>query len=56
MSRWHDIIDWIGGYPYEFASPKAITEFYSERGFDPVRVEATGGLGCNQFVLRRDVA
>jgi hypothetical protein len=21
MSQWHDWIDWIGGYPYEFATP-----------------------------------
>jgi len=33
MSRFHDWIDWIGGYPYEFASPTEIEKFYAERGF-----------------------
>src|SRR5204862_2842045 len=21
MSRWHDVVDWIGGYPFEVATP-----------------------------------
>jgi 2-polyprenyl-3-methyl-5-hydroxy-6-metoxy-1,4-benzoquinol methylase len=53
MSRWRDIIDWVGGYPYEYASVAAITAFYGERGFEPERIVPTGGLGCNEFVFRR---
>ena len=54
MSRWRDVIDWVGGYPYEVASTDEIVKFYAERGFSPVRVEGTRGLGCNEFVLRRE--
>ena len=52
MSRWRDIIDWVGGYPYEFAKPEEIFEFYRERGFQLTRMKCGGvGLGCNEFVF-----
>ena len=53
MNRWRDIIDWVGGYPYEYASTKAIVDFYTARGFTEERLKKTGGLGCNEFVFRR---
>jgi 2-polyprenyl-6-hydroxyphenyl methylase/3-demethylubiquinone-9 3-methyltransferase len=54
MSRWHDIIDWVGGYPYEFATPEAIFDFYRARGFALTRMKCGGaGLGCNEFVFHR---
>jgi 2-polyprenyl-3-methyl-5-hydroxy-6-metoxy-1,4-benzoquinol methylase len=58
MNRWHDILDWVGGYPYEFATPDEIFDFYRERGFTLTRMKCGGvGLGCNEFVFeRRSVA
>jgi 2-polyprenyl-6-hydroxyphenyl methylase/3-demethylubiquinone-9 3-methyltransferase len=54
MSKWHDIVDWVGGYPYEFATPDQIFEFYRARGFTLVNMNCGGiGLGCNQFVFSR---
>ena len=54
MNRWHDILDWVGGYPYEFATPDEIFDFYSERGFTLTRMKCGGvGLGCNEFVFER---
>ncbi|MBZ0190653.1 MAG: hypothetical protein K8F34_03040 [Candidatus Kuenenia stuttgartiensis] len=54
MSYWHDMIDWIGGYPFEVAKPEEIFNFYRDRGFrlDQLQTGA-GGLGCNQFVFTR---
>jgi len=54
MSRWYDLLDWMGGYPYEVASPKPIEEFYAARGFTMLKVHPTGGAGCIEYVLRRD--
>jgi 2-polyprenyl-3-methyl-5-hydroxy-6-metoxy-1,4-benzoquinol methylase len=54
MDRWRDIIDWVGGYPYEVASPNEITGFFESRGFSVQKLRRTGGLGCNEFVFRRD--
>ncbi len=54
MNRWHDILDWVGGYPYEFATPDEIFDFYRARGFALTRMKCGGvGLGCNEFVFER---
>jgi 2-polyprenyl-3-methyl-5-hydroxy-6-metoxy-1,4-benzoquinol methylase len=54
MSPWRDIVDWVGGYPFEVAKPEAIFDFYRARGFQLDRLSTCGGtLGCNQFVMRK---
>ncbi len=54
MNRWYDIIDWVGGYPYEVATVDEIFEFYKERGFTLTKIKSGGvGLGCNEFVFER---
>jgi 2-polyprenyl-6-hydroxyphenyl methylase/3-demethylubiquinone-9 3-methyltransferase len=54
MSPWHDIVDWIGGYPFEVAKPEAVLEFLQARGFRLDRLVTSGGrLGCNQYVFSR---
>lgn len=53
MNYWHDIIDWVGGYPYEVATPDEIFEYYSSRGFRLTKLNAgLVGLGCNEFVFQ----
>lgn len=53
MSHWHDVLDWVGGYPFEVARPDAIVEFYRRSGLEPVQMKTCGGkLGCNEFVFR----
>jgi 2-polyprenyl-6-hydroxyphenyl methylase/3-demethylubiquinone-9 3-methyltransferase len=51
MSRWHDMVDWVGGYPFEVASPDAMLDFYRSRGFILVRLATDPGI--NQFVFQR---
>jgi 2-polyprenyl-3-methyl-5-hydroxy-6-metoxy-1,4-benzoquinol methylase len=54
MSRWHDMVDWVGGLPFEVAKPETIFDFYRDRGFVLNRLRTcAGGLGCNQFVFSR---
>jgi 2-polyprenyl-3-methyl-5-hydroxy-6-metoxy-1,4-benzoquinol methylase len=54
MSPWRDLIDWVGGYPFEVAKPEAIVDFYLGRGFTLRRLTTCGGsLGCNEFVFMR---
>jgi 2-polyprenyl-3-methyl-5-hydroxy-6-metoxy-1,4-benzoquinol methylase len=55
MSRWHDLVDWCGGYPFEVAKPEEIFDFYRRRGFrlDHL-ITCGGGIGCNQFVFTRE--
>ena len=54
MSRLHDWIDWVGGYPFEVAKPEEVFGFYAERGFELMNLRTCGGgLGCNEYVFRR---
>ena len=53
MSRWHDMIDWVGGYPFETATVNQIFDFYRLRGFSLERLNANNGSGCSEFVLRK---
>jgi 2-polyprenyl-3-methyl-5-hydroxy-6-metoxy-1,4-benzoquinol methylase len=53
MSVWHDLVDWVGGYPFEVAKPEQILDFYRERGFILQRLKTDGGSGCNEYVLQK---
>lgn len=53
MSAWHDLVDWVGGYPFEVAKPEQIFDFYRERGFVLERLKTDAGDGCNEFVLQK---
>lgn len=54
MSMVHDWFDWLGGYPFEVATPEAVQTAMRDLGFDLVRAKTVGDkLGCNQFVFRR---
>jgi 2-polyprenyl-3-methyl-5-hydroxy-6-metoxy-1,4-benzoquinol methylase len=54
MNRWHDIIDWVGGFPYEVAAPDELFEFYKAKGFSLTKMKCKGvGLGCHEMVLKR---
>jgi 2-polyprenyl-3-methyl-5-hydroxy-6-metoxy-1,4-benzoquinol methylase len=54
MSFWIDIVDWVGGYPFEVASPDQIIDFYRRRGFYPDKLISCGRkLGCNELVFTK---
>ena len=54
MNRWRDIVDWVGGYPYEVSTPDEIFDFFTARGFILTKLNCGRvGLGCNQFVFSR---
>jgi len=54
MSLWRDLVDWVGGYPFEVADAGEIFEFFKKRGFHLTRLKTTHSLGCNEFVFRCD--
>lgn len=56
MSVLHDWIDWLGGYPFEVARPEEIFRVFRDLGFTLREVTTCGsGLGCNEYVFRREV-
>lgn len=53
MSPWRDVVDWVGGLPFEVATPEGVFAFYRARGFTLEQLRTCGGgLGCNEFVFR----
>lgn len=54
MSPWHDVVDWVGGLPFEVATPEAVFDFCHQRGFTLEHLTTKGGgIGCNEYVFRR---
>ncbi|MBT2231286.1 bifunctional 2-polyprenyl-6-hydroxyphenol methylase/3-demethylubiquinol 3-O-methyltransferase UbiG [Nonomuraea sp. NEAU-A123] len=54
MSARHDLIDWIGGFPFEVASPGEIFNVLRARGFELLYLKTLpGGHGCNEYVFAR---
>lgn len=54
MEFQYDIVDWLGGYPYEYATIKEIVNFVENIGFKIVKIIPTAGwTGCNQFVFEK---
>lgn len=50
----YDVIDWVGGYPYEYASREEVVRFLEDRGFTLVDSSAAEvPTGCNEFVFAR---
>ena len=56
MSPWHDLVDWVGGYPFEVARPNDVISKLEARNYQLQRFNSIGrGLGCNEFVFRKAV-
>lgn len=53
MNEYTDLIDWVGGYPFEYAAPEKIITFYLNRGFELKKLMAPGRKygGCNQYLF-----
>ena len=55
MSAWHDVVDWVGGYPFEVAKPEEVFDFFKVKGFNLEKLKTCGGgLGCNEFVFLKE--
>ncbi len=55
MSPWYDVIDWVGGYPFEVAKPEEVFDFFKKHGFQLEKMKTcAGGLGCNEFLFTRN--
>ncbi len=53
MSAKYDWTDWVGGFPYEFASFESVQAYVEARGFTLINARRTIGWGCNELVFRR---
>ncbi len=46
-----DIKDWLGGYPYEYASTEKIIAFFNKYGFQCIKTVPARSIGCNEFLF-----
>jgi 2-polyprenyl-3-methyl-5-hydroxy-6-metoxy-1,4-benzoquinol methylase len=53
MSAKYDRTDWIGGFPYEFATFETLTSYLQVRGFAVINARRSTSLGCTELVLQR---
>ena len=54
MNFFNDVKDWIGGYPYEYASPEEIEVYLKNLDFRLVKKYTVGfKLGCNEFLFQK---
>jgi len=52
MNFYHDVIDWLGGYPYEYASKDEIINYVESKSFTCVKfVKPVVPTGCDEFVF-----
>jgi 2-polyprenyl-6-hydroxyphenyl methylase/3-demethylubiquinone-9 3-methyltransferase len=54
MSPWDDVVDWVGGYPFEVARPGDVFTFFHRRGYTLTNMFTTHNIGCNEFVFHKD--
>ena len=55
MRFYTDVVDWVGGYPYEYASTDEVKDFFEKRGFKLAKLTRTKGwTGCNEFVFVKE--
>lgn len=54
MDFYYNVIDWVGGYPYEYAAIAEIEQRMRAQGFQMLKaLPAQVPTGCNEFVFRR---
>ena len=54
MEFWHDAADWMGGFPYEYATAGAIFNYLHDTfGLELEYLRTSDGHGCNEFLFRR---
>ena len=42
ISPYHDLIDWVGGYPFEVAKPEDVFDFFKNNGFTLIHLKTCG--------------
>ena len=59
MHWYYDAIDWLGGYPYESASPKDVQQFVMALGFTNLFIRNSEnivglfGSSCAEYVFKK---
>ena len=55
MNRYHDLIDWLGGLPYEVATEDEVVQVAAESHLVLKRIKVVNEGGCSVYVFRQTV-
>lgn len=53
MDSYHDLLDWLGGLPYEVANRQEVESFCRQRGLRLIRDEPRGEGACSIYLFSR---
>lgn len=53
MNFSHDLVDWVGGFPFEFATYEVLEKYMDARGFKLMNGKKASSLGCHEQVFVR---
>ncbi len=54
MRFYHNVIDWVGGYPYEYGSKQEIVAIVKPLGFETRNyIEGKSPIACNEYVFQK---
>ena len=64
MNWWHDVHDWLGGFPYESARPSEVKSFMHDSGFKLIQgfhdedfiSRGLLGSGCAEYLFKRSAS
>jgi 2-polyprenyl-3-methyl-5-hydroxy-6-metoxy-1,4-benzoquinol methylase len=56
MDTWFDIVDWLGGLPYEVASIDEVVAFGRARGLELLKIEQAPEGSCHVFLFQAGAA
>ncbi len=55
MSWYYDIVDGMGGYPFDYASAEEIFTFCRKLGFSLINIKTTNGKDNNEFLFKKQL-
>jgi 2-polyprenyl-6-hydroxyphenyl methylase/3-demethylubiquinone-9 3-methyltransferase len=54
MNFYYDVVDWVGGFPYQYASKQEMVDFFENKGFKLKKfIKSEVPTGCNEFVFKK---
>lgn len=53
MSYYYDMIDWVGGYPFEVSTPKKVINFLKKNNFLIKKIIKNTGYGNNIYLAKK---
>jgi hypothetical protein len=52
MDFFTDIKDWLGGYPYEYASIQEVTDYFKKYDLKCEKYKEARSIGCNEYLFK----